>query len=260
MAGDSDRLLEGRLVRWNEDRGFGFIRPDNGEQDVFLHISCLPGGSAPRLGSRWVFSAGADPKGRGLRVIKAVPAGGETAVGGVSAGAATTPYGQRTARPSRPSTGRRAAGHDQRGRPSSGRPRGKDQSLRALPLDFGTALVAAATLFCLAAAGFRFGASGWVLVLYPLMSLIAYLMYARDKLSALRGKWRVPESSLHLVELLGGWPGAYVAQQTMRHKTVKASYQATYWLIVALHVAVAAIWLLAPEALTDIAHALLQAV
>ena len=56
----------------------------------------------------------------------------------------------------------------------------------------------------------------------------------------------MPESSLHLVELCGGWLGAYVAQQTMRHKAVKQPYQVIYWLIVLLHVAVAALWVVAP--------------
>jgi uncharacterized membrane protein YsdA (DUF1294 family) len=51
-------------------------------------------------------------------------------------------------------------------------------------------------------------------------------MLFQDKLAAIRRTWRVPESSLHLAELCGGWPGAYVAQQTMRHKTVKQPYQA----------------------------------
>jgi uncharacterized membrane protein YsdA (DUF1294 family) len=68
----------------------------------------------------------------------------------------------------------------------------------------------------------------------------------------------VPESSLHLIELLGGWPGAYLAQQTMRHKTVKASYQVVYWLIVLLHVATATLWLVAPELVSAIAEDLVQ--
>lgn len=73
------------------------------------------------------------------------------------------------------------------------------------------------------------------------------LTYARDKLSALRGNWRVPESSLHLIEAAGGWPGAYVAQHTMRHKTIQQSYQVVYWLIVAGHVGFWALWLFSPD-------------
>ena len=84
------------------------------------------------------------------------------------------------------------------------------------------------------------------LIAYPALSLLAYLMYAHDKLSAIRGTWRVSESSLHLVEAAGGWPGAYVAQQTMRHKTVKASYQVVFWLIVSVHVVFWALWAFFP--------------
>ena len=54
---------------------------------------------------------------------------------------------------------------------------------------------------------------------------ITYGMYADDKQRAASGAWRVPESSLHLAELLGGWPGAFLAQRWLRHKCSKASYQ-----------------------------------
>lgn len=104
-----------------------------------------------------------------------------------------------------------------------------------------------ATLFCLLGAVTFLPTSLLPLLAYPIFSLAAVLIYARDKLSALRGSWRVPESSLHLIEAAGGWPGAYVAQQTMRHKTIKPSYQVVYWLIVAGHVGFWALWLFAPD-------------
>jgi uncharacterized membrane protein YsdA (DUF1294 family) len=42
--------------------------------------------------------------------------------------------------------------------------------------------------------------------------------------------------------LFGGWPGALIAQQQFRHKTVKASFQSVFWVTVFVNVAVAA-WL-----------------
>lgn len=104
-----------------------------------------------------------------------------------------------------------------------------------------------ATLFCLWGAVTFLPTSPLPLLVYPIFSLAAVLIYARDKLSALRGRWRVPESTLHLVEAAGGWPGAYVAQQTMRHKTIKPRYQVVYWLIVAGHVGFWTLWLFAPD-------------
>jgi len=62
-----------------------------------------------------------------------------------------------------------------------------------------------------------------------------YLLYRADKKRAKSGAWRVPEAILHWAEFFGGWPGAFIAQQTFRHKTVKISYQINYWIIVTLH-------------------------
>lgn len=67
------------------------------------------------------------------------------------------------------------------------------------------------------------------------MSAIAYLMYWLDKLRARHGEWRIAESTLHLVALLGGWPGAFLAQQHFRHKTSKLRFHLLFWMIVTLH-------------------------
>jgi len=67
-----------------------------------------------------------------------------------------------------------------------------------------------------------------------LVSAITYRMYAHDKHRAVSAGWRVPESSLHLAELLGGWPGALLAQRRLRHKCSKADYQFVFCCIVIL--------------------------
>jgi uncharacterized membrane protein YsdA (DUF1294 family)/cold shock CspA family protein len=66
------------------------------------------------------------------------------------------------------------------------------------------------------------------------MSAITYVMYADDKKRAMAGAWRVPESSLHMAELLGGWPGAFLAQRRLRHKCSKFFYQVVFWIIVVI--------------------------
>ena len=72
----------------------------------------------------------------------------------------------------------------------------------------------------------------WVGGYVILLSAITYWMYARDKRRAEEGEWRVPEAWLHLLELLGGWPGAFLAQRRLGHKCSKGSYQVVFWLIV----------------------------
>ncbi len=80
---------------------------------------------------------------------------------------------------------------------------------------------------------------------YWIASGVSYLLYFSDKSAAgRRGVRRTPENMLHLVDLLGGWPGALLAQHAYRHKTVKASFQVVFWITVLLNVAAVA-WLLA---------------
>ena len=76
---------------------------------------------------------------------------------------------------------------------------------------------------------------GWLII----VSLITFRLYGQDKRSAEAQEWRVPEATLHLFEALGGWPAAFLAQRIFRHKTIKVSYQLTFWLIVAIHQCVA---------------------
>lgn len=67
------------------------------------------------------------------------------------------------------------------------------------------------------------------------MSAIAFVVYGADKSAARRGARRTPESTLHLLALLGGWPGAYIAQRAFRHKTRKQSFQRVFVLTVVGH-------------------------
>jgi uncharacterized membrane protein YsdA (DUF1294 family)/cold shock CspA family protein len=85
-----------------------------------------------------------------------------------------------------------------------------------------------------------------VLALYLVASLVAFFAYAFDKSAALRNQWRTQESTLHLFALLGGWPGALAAQRLLRHKSAKASFQATFWVTVVLNCGALG-WLFSPS-------------
>jgi len=75
-----------------------------------------------------------------------------------------------------------------------------------------------------------------LLVGVPLaLSVFAFFIYRSDKRRAETGEWRTPEATLHLVSLIGGWPGAFLAMRVYRHKTAKGSFQILFWLIVILH-------------------------
>ncbi|HEY6922761.1 MAG TPA: DUF1294 domain-containing protein [Steroidobacteraceae bacterium] len=82
-----------------------------------------------------------------------------------------------------------------------------------------------------------------VIAPYAFFSILTFVVYWFDKAAAQRGRWRTKESSLLLLGLVGGWPGAVVAQRVLRHKNRKESFQLAFWGTVVMN-ALAFGWLL----------------
>ena len=76
---------------------------------------------------------------------------------------------------------------------------------------------------------------------YVSMSLLLFCVYAFDKSAAMNRRQRIPEATLQVLSLLGGWPGELVAQPLFHHKYTKTAYRLTFYLIVSLHLALLAI-------------------
>jgi uncharacterized membrane protein YsdA (DUF1294 family)/cold shock CspA family protein len=74
-----------------------------------------------------------------------------------------------------------------------------------------------------------------VLGFYFVASTVAFVAYALDQSAARNDQWRTRESTLHLFALIGGWPGALAAQNLLRHKTKKQSFQIVFWVTVVLN-------------------------
>lgn len=56
---------KGKLIRWNDDRGFGFIKPESFKGDIFIHISALKSMSRkPRTGDIIYFDIVTDKNGK----------------------------------------------------------------------------------------------------------------------------------------------------------------------------------------------------
>ncbi|WP_198266587.1 DUF1294 domain-containing protein [sulfur-oxidizing endosymbiont of Gigantopelta aegis] len=85
-----------------------------------------------------------------------------------------------------------------------------------------------------------------VLAVYFIVSLLTFIMYSVDKSAARNGDWRTPESTLHFLSLAGGWPGALIAQQKLRHKSKKQPFRVVFWGTVILNLT-GFIWLLTPN-------------
>ena len=188
--------FEGEIVSWNDERGFGFIAPDQGGAQIFLHIKSL----ARRAGRPHA----------GQRVSFAV----ETGAGGQKRATDVTVRVDRL-----PPTVRVA----HRAAP----PRWPLLSLVALPVFLGVWVACA----------MAWGVPVWVAGLYAVASIVCFFAYAFDKAAAQAGRWRTAESTLLLLGLAGGWPGALLAQQLLRHKSSKAPFRAAFWVTVGVNVA-----------------------
>ncbi|MFZ4285522.1 DUF1294 domain-containing protein [Variovorax sp. HJSM1_2] len=194
--------FEGTLKTWHDDRGFGFIEPTQGGQEIFVHIKAFDlRGARPQEQQRVWFEVELGPQGKkrakNVALVRQVVA--------------------------RKST-----------RPAS-------------PAQWGTATLFAIPAFVLLVLvlGFWWRVPPILFALYGVASIMTFLAYALDKSAAQRGARRTPESNLHLLALAGGWPGALLAQQLLRHKSSKAEFRSTFWTTVMLNAA-AFVWLCSP--------------
>jgi len=74
------------------------------------------------------------------------------------------------------------------------------------------------------------------------INLVTFLYYGFDKMIAGSESVRIPELVLHSLALAGGSPAGLLAQKLLRHKTIKTSFQITYWAIVILQI-ILILWL-----------------
>jgi uncharacterized membrane protein YsdA (DUF1294 family) len=98
-------------------------------------------------------------------------------------------------------------------------------------------------LLLVAAEAFRDKLPVTVFVFYVAASVFTFLAYAIDKAAAQSRSWRTKENTLHLLGLVGGWPGAALAQKIVHHKSRKPEFQRAFWTTVVLNCAALA-WLL----------------
>jgi len=203
----------GTLVEWNDDRGFGFVESADGTR-VFCHVKAFAVRvRRPTPGDRLTYSIVRDAQGR-PRATSVRPVGLEDARYNANIGRKTLPS-SRAAPPSR-----------------------RAEKSRAFPL----ALAGVASFAALLA---YLGVTARIPPIVPLgylvMSAVTIAAYAFDKSAAMNGRWRTQEQTLHLLELAGGWPGAWLAQTLFRHKSRKTSFRIEFWFCVAFNLA-ALLW------------------
>lgn len=186
--------FEGVIRSWDDERGFGFIEPTLGGQEIFVHMKAFPRDAArPTIGQRVSFEVELGPQGK-KRARKA-----------------------EAIRPARVRVNAR----------------------QSSPAQWGTATLFAIPAFLVVyvATDILWQHPPWITLVYLILSAVTYVVYALDKSSAKHGGWRTRESTLHTLSIVGGWPGALLAQQFLRHKSTKAEFRSVFWITVVLNVA-----------------------
>jgi uncharacterized membrane protein YsdA (DUF1294 family)/cold shock CspA family protein len=185
-----EQVLSGRLVKWTDERGFGFILPEEGGDTVFVHISGFqPAARRPVEGD--VVSFQVD---RSERRTKAV-----------------------------------------------------NVHLKALPLpdtvvvSYGVGVLFLTLLGLYVLGLIRLNNA---MTLYLVMSVITFGFYYVDKKRAESKRWRVHSTTLHVLEAIGGWPGALLAMSMLRHLTRKHDHLVMLSAIIAIHLVAWVVWYL----------------
>ena len=226
---------QGTVVRWDATRAFGFIRSPDTSTAVFFHIRDVKGAGAPSEGLAVVYEE-IHVGGKGPRAMAVQLAARQ--------GAAPSLHPM----PQRPTS---APPPKQRTQPASAQEHKNRQATRsrrptktaARSGSKGVAFLLMLGWLVLLAWGFRSGQlPSWVLAAAVAINLLTFVAYAIDKSAAQNGQWRTKESHLHLLALAGGWPGAWFAQQWLRHKSSKVEFRAVYLVTVLLHCGALLAW------------------
>lgn len=196
---------QGQIKKWQEDKGFGFIETEAREQ-IFFHVSEFKAQRRPNIGEEVVFSVEYDNQGR-------MQAKQVQELGFVKQQMAQKNKQIRQRNHKRSIQADFEAGQKKR---------------LFVGVGFYLVLILLAAMHKLS----------WLVVgWYAVLGLVTYLMYAKDKAAAQRNEWRTPESTLHLLSVFGGWVGAMVAQNYLRHKSQKVDFRMTYYLTVLINLA-----------------------
>jgi uncharacterized membrane protein YsdA (DUF1294 family)/cold shock CspA family protein len=227
----------GRVVKWDATRGFGFIRSPQTDQEIFFHIKDLNLGRAPVEGDEVSFEE-IHVGGKGPRAVSIHAALATFSKANFSdLTYANPPFVKK------PDGGWSARGNTMRpSRPPVSRLRAR-RNRRAVGVGFGFLILICSWIAALWLGVVARRLPGWAPLAAIALNSGVFCTYWLDKNAAQKRQWRTKEDTLHIMALLGGWPGAGLAQQILRHKSRKDSFRQSFQLTVIAHWAALLAWL-----------------
>ena len=179
---------KGKIITWNDEKGFGFVKPLKDQAQIFIHISAFNDRKLrPDINQKVTYELSVDKQGR-KSAIKI---------------ARTSDRKIKTKK-------------------------GKNSAV--------SMIISITFLIIISCIIFIKQASFLILYAYIIISLVSFLIYGWDKSAAKKNHWRTPENHLHFLSLIGGWPGALIAQNFFRHKSKKQPFRIIFWVTVMINI------------------------
>jgi uncharacterized membrane protein YsdA (DUF1294 family)/cold shock CspA family protein len=192
---------KGKIIHWDDEKGFGFIKSDTGGKDIFVHIKSIKGNcQRPAINQLVSYTLSTNKQGKPCAIKVTL-------------------------------TDDCLATKHKSGSRSIITP------LLYLVIVEIAVLIERIPVF--------------ILIIYLVVSLFTFIVYALDKRAAKQDRWRTSENRLHLLALCGGWPGAIIAQHKLHHKSSKQPFRLIFGIIVLLNCA-AFVWLFSPSGIKTI--------
>lgn len=200
----------GVIVRWIDEKGFGFIRPDHQIDELFFHIRDYRGRQRPQVGDEIFYILDHDNKGRPCA---------------------------RNVQESQ-FVKQKIAQQNERYNIRQQRQQARDSKDITLDIMMYYALIyyILMVVFCFFSSGMN---AKILLAVYTITSMITFKMYSIDKERAITNQRRIPENTLHFWAILGGWIGASIAQRQFNHKSSKKEFRMVFYGTMILNIIVA---------------------
>ena len=200
---------KGKIIKWDDDKGFGFILPEDSQKNIFVHIKSFTDRNIRPSESQTV-----------TYTVKNNDNGKDSAIN----------VSRSTDNPIRSRTNISNVKNiiPKRKRSNKNDIPLKQESTHNIPI--------LSIIFILGFMVFLFHFSiredklpPFVMIAYIVMGIFTYYIYSEDKSKAINGDHRTSEQSLLTLSLFGGWMGALIAQHKFRHKVKKTSFQISFW-------------------------------